>query len=125
MPQANPVNWFEIPAKDLARSKKFYETVFGLTLSDLDIGPAKMAMFEMEKDNYGAAGALVQSEGYTPSHDGSIVYFNVPSIEATLEAITAAGGKTLLPMTSIGEHGHIAHFEDTEGARVALHQSPA
>ena len=47
------------------------------------------------------------------------------SIDPTLEAIEGAGGKTLVPKQSIGEHGFIAHFEDTEGNRVAVHESPA
>ena len=25
----NAINWFEIPVKDFARAKKFYETLFG------------------------------------------------------------------------------------------------
>ncbi len=29
-----------------------------------------------------------------------------------------------MPRMGIGEHGFIAHFEDTEGNRVALHESP-
>ena len=35
--------------------------------------------------------------------------------------VVDAGGKTLLPKISIGEHGFVAHFEDSEGNRVALH----
>ena len=31
------------------------------------------------------------------------------------------GGATLMPKTGIGEHGYIAHFQDCEGNRVALH----
>lgn len=59
-----------------------------------------------------------------PSHDGSLVYLNVDKIDLTLEAINSTGGKTLMPKMSIGEHGFIAHFEDTEGNRVALHEFP-
>ena len=42
---------------------------------------------------------------------------------AVEDLTAAAGGKTLLPLTPIGEHGHIAYFEDSEGNRVALHQA--
>ncbi len=38
--------------------------------------------------------------------------------------VNGNGGKTLMPRTSIGDHGFIAHFEDTEGNRVALHEAP-
>ena len=42
-------------------------------------------------------------------------------IEGTLHKVNANGGKTLMPKTGIGEHGYIAHFQDCEGNRVALH----
>jgi len=125
MPTANPVNWFEIPTTDLQRAKKFYEAAFGIELTLMEKPGMKMAWFPMEMGAPGAAGTLVNNEHFTPSHDGSLVYFNVPSIEATLEKIGKVGGKTLMPLMSIGEHGTIAHFEDTEGNRVALHQYPA
>lgn len=117
----NPVGWFEIPTNDINRAKTFYEQVFGTELTLNEMGPAKMAMFPMEKDATGATGALIKSEGYTPSHSGTIVYFPVDDIEGTLKKIQGKGGKTLLPKTSIGEHGFYAQFEDTEGNRVALH----
>ena len=119
--QTNPVNWFEIPVNDLERAKQFYETVFGLQLSLNEMGPMKMAWFPMSEGGGGATGTLMQSEGYTPSHAGTLVYFSVTDIEGTLDKVNANGGKTLLPKTSIGEHGYIAHFQDCEGNRVALH----
>jgi hypothetical protein len=121
---ANPVNWFEIPVSDLGRAKKFYEAVLGIEIAENEMGPNKMGWFPMEMGAAGAAGTLIQGEAYTPSHDGSIVYLHVDAIDPTLEAIAAAGGKTLVPRGSIGEFGFIAHFEDSEGNRVALHESP-
>jgi len=117
----NPVNWFEIPVRDLDRAKGFYEHVLQVTLSPMEMGEGKMAMFPMEQDAPGATGALMQSEGYTPSHEGSVVYFSVPDIAATLARAQEKGGKVLLDKTGIGEHGFIAQVEDCEGNRVALH----
>ncbi|MFC1757380.1 hypothetical protein ACFL2H_01255 [Planctomycetota bacterium] len=67
---------------------------------------------------------MIQGEGYTPSRDGSLVYIHVDAIDPTLELIGGNGGKTLMPRMSIGQYGVIAHFEDTEGNRVALHETP-
>ena len=119
--QTNPVNWFEIPVNDLERAKQFYETVFGFQLSLNEMGPMKMAWFPMTQGGPGATGTLIQSEGYAPSHAGTLVYFSVPGIEGALDKVNANGGKLLMPKTSIGEYGHIAHFRDCEGNRVALH----
>ncbi len=119
----NPVNWFEIPVKDLDRAKKFYESVFGVKLQMEEMGPMKMAWFPMLQDASGAAGSLVKADGYTPSHEGTVVYLSVEDIEVTLAKIKANHGKTLLPKMGIGEYGFIAQFEDTEGNRVALHST--
>jgi len=119
--QTNPVNWFEIPATDLSRAKNFYEAVLGFDLALNEMGPLKMAWFPIQADSSGSTGTLVQAEGYTPSHDGSLVYFQVDDIEATLAKVAENGGVQLRPKMSIGEYGFVAHFQDSEGNRVALH----
>jgi predicted enzyme related to lactoylglutathione lyase len=123
--RANPVNWFEIPVTDMARAKEFYAGVFALEIADAEMGPNKMGWFPMEMNAAGSPGTLIQGDGYKPSHDGSLVYIHVDAIDSTLAAINAGGGKMLMPRTSIGQHGFIAHFEDTEGNRVALHEAPS
>lgn len=119
------MNWFEIPVIDIDRAKKFYTASLGFPLEDMEMGPVKMAMFPMDTEGFGAGGSLTQAENYTPSHTGTMVYFPVSDIDATLQKIGAAGGKTLAPKASIGEHGHIGLFEDTEGNRIGLHTPPS
>lgn len=119
--QINPVNWFEIPVEDLARAKTFYENVFSFELSINDMGPLKMAWFPMTEKAPGSTGTLIKADGYTPSHNGSLVYFSVDDIEEILNKVNKNGSKTLNPKMSIGEYGFVAHFEDCEGNRVALH----
>jgi predicted enzyme related to lactoylglutathione lyase len=119
----NPVNWFEIPVNNLERARRFYESVLGVTLSLNDLGPLKMAWFPMTQEGTGATGTLVKAESYVPSHAGTMVYFSVDDIEGTLTKVTTAGGKVLNPKMSIGEYGFVAHFEDCEGNRVALHST--
>jgi uncharacterized protein len=119
--EMNPIVWFEIPANDIERAKSFYETLLGVGLSLNEMGPLKMAWFPMKEGVSGATGSLVQAEGYVPSHSGTVVYFSVDDINGTLDKANANGGKTLLPKMDIGEYGFIAHLEDSEGNRVALH----
>ena len=117
----NPVGWFEIPAIDLNRAKKFYEAVLDVQLTFATMGPVEMAWFPSVEDGIGASGTLIKSEGYTPSHAGTLIYFTAPDIERTLAKVNANGGKILTPKTSIGEYGFYAFFEDSEGNRLALH----
>jgi uncharacterized protein len=119
---ANPIVWFEIPVSDMQRATTFYEAVFDVKLSPLDMDGMQLAFFPADREHYGAGGALIHSPPITPSHHGTTVYFRVASIDPALEKIVAAGGKTLIPRRDIGQYGFMAQFEDTEGNRVALHE---
>ena len=120
---ANAINWFEIPVNNFDKAKDFYEKVFNSELSVMEMGPTKMAMFPWEQGGTGSTGALVKAETYVPSYQGSMVYFSVDDIDGTLNKVNENGGKTLNPKMNIGEYGFVAHFEDCEGNRVALHST--
>ena len=121
--QPNPVNWFEIPVTDIQPAIMFYGEAFGIKLEPVEMGPNTFAFFPMEKGAAGAGGTLIQGQGSKPSQQGTTVYFRVDSIDPVLDQIGKAGGKTLLPRGSVGQYGFIAHFEDSEGNRVALHEA--
>ena len=118
----NPVNWFEIPVADMERARSFYEAILEIEITINEMGALLMGWFPFDHSAPGATGTLVKAESYIPSHSGTMVYFSVPEINDITERIPSAGGRVLNPKFSIGEHGFCAHFEDTEGNRVALHQ---
>jgi len=97
--------------------------VLNLRLEHMEMGPSAMEMFRADPQSPGSGGALIATDGYTPSHQGSMVYFSVADIDATLARVTEAGGQTLVPKMSIGEFGFIGQFEDSEGNRVGLHST--
>lgn len=121
------ISWFEIPATDLARAQAFYETVFGIKMTALDLPNIRMRMFPIE-DRMGVGGALVDSGGFhKPSGtDGPLIYLNAnPDVQTVLDKVEAAGGKILLGKTEISpEYGYMAVLFDTEGNRIALHSVP-
>lgn len=117
----NPVNWFEIPVTDINRAQSFYESILKIELNLNDFGGLKMAWFPMDDQGTGATGTLVQNDAYTPSYQGTMVYFSVTDIEATLALVESHGGKVINAKQSIGEFGFVGHFEDSEGNRVGLH----
>jgi predicted enzyme related to lactoylglutathione lyase len=123
----NAISWFEIPATDLGRAQKFYETIFGTTLTALDLPNIKMRMFQLE-DMMGVGGAIVDSGGFhKPSlTDGPLIYLNGnPDVQLVLDKIEAAGGQIMVPKTMISpEYGYMAVFIDSEGNRIALHSVP-
>ena len=121
MKTTNLVNWFEIPAKDLVRAQKFYESVFKIKLQAPTASNGNMASFPGAHEYAGAMGALVPSATTVPSQQGTVVYFSCPDLNEALQRVKENGGQILLPRTDIGENGCFAHFCDTEGNRVGLH----
>ena len=113
----NAISWFEIPATDLARATKFYETIFAVTLNPLDMDSIKMRMFPID-DMMGVGGAVVDSGGFhKPSTtDGPLIYLNGnPDVQTILDKVEAAGGKIMVPKTEISpDYGYMAVIIDTE-----------
>ena len=60
----NAISWFEIPATDLDRAQKFYETIFDITLNPMDLPNIKMRMFPLDDMKNGVGGAIVDSGGF-------------------------------------------------------------
>lgn len=124
MSNPHSVTWFEIPVSDLARATAFYSKVLDIEMSGVDFGGAKMSLFPVAgKHDYPVVhGALVAGRDYTPGPNGPLLYLNGGSdLAVALGRVETAGGKVVTPKTSIGEHGFMAIFVDTEGNRVALH----
>lgn len=121
----NALNWFEISVSDMARAKKFYETVFNIKMDESEMMGMKMAFFPSENMNGKVSGGLVQGPMHKPSMDGAKIYFNGnPDLSDALGRVEAAGGKVMMPKTQISpEIGHMAFFTDSEGNAVALHSS--
>jgi predicted enzyme related to lactoylglutathione lyase len=119
---ANAINWFEIPAKNFARAKSFYESVLGVRIEEMPHPAYKYGMIPADMEKGQVGGGLVQGEGFEPSGKGTIVYLNGgDDLAAPLARVEKAGGKIVMPKTSIGANGFMAQFIDTEGNRVALH----
>ena len=70
--KTNSLNWFEVPATDIKRAKKFYETVFNITMEEMEMGGMKSAMFPMEGGSGKANGCLTKSDMHKPSMTGCI-----------------------------------------------------
>ncbi|GGD52808.1 VOC family protein [Lacimicrobium alkaliphilum] len=117
----NPVGWFEIPVTDMDRAKAFYTKAFNVELEVLEMGPCLMAMFPFNHENPGCSGALVKGPQYTPAQAGLMIYFMCDEVTACLNNIQTAGGKLLQEKMSIGEHGFIGLFSDSEGNKLGLH----
>jgi len=122
------ISWFEIPATDIDRAQKFYETIFDMKMNAMDFGNTKMRAFPLDDPMEGIGGTLIDSGGFhKPSlTEGPMIYLNGnPDVNIVLGKVEKAGGKILTPKTEISpEYGFMAVFQDTEGNRIALHSVP-
>lgn len=123
----NPVRWFEIYVQDMPRARKFYESVFQVTLQQLDnpesLNPKDFEIwtFPMEKESGGSGGALVRMNGFSSGQNSVLIYFGCADCSVEVERVKKAGGRVEHEKFSIGQYGFIAHVYDTEGNMIGLH----
>jgi len=117
----NPVGWFEIYVDDMVRAKKFYETVFSVSLECLESPEIEMWAFPGVMNASGASGSLVRMPGFSPGRNSVIIYFTCEDCAIEVEKIKASGGVIEKPKFSIGQYGFIALGYDTEGNMIGLH----
>ena len=122
----NPVVWFEIYVQDMARARKFYETVLQCQLETLkspegEAQNMQMLSFPGDMTTMGASGALVKMADGPAGVGGTIVYFSCDDCAVEQARVEKAGGKVCKPKFPIGEYGFCALVTDTEGNMVGLH----
>jgi len=124
----DPVVHFELPAEDRERMAAFYGSVFGWQTELL--GP--------EMGSYTVV-TTTESEGSRPTTPGAInggfflrtsdsasqapsVVIAVADVQASLDAVAAAGGTVAGPPQEIPGVGLYGSFHDTEGNRMSVLQ---
>ncbi|RCH56633.1 VOC family protein [Mucilaginibacter hurinus] len=119
------ISWFEIPAVDISRAQKFYETIFDIEMIPMDMEDTKMRLFPVEDMMTGIGGALCEvPDMLTPSADkGTLIYLNGgDDLDQVLAKVETAGGTIHTPKMQISpEYGFMGLFIDTEGSRIGLH----
>ncbi len=121
MKNGDALTWFEIPAADLRRATRFYETVLGHTMKAETMGPSSMSIFPYREP--GVGGCVITGDGHVPGPGGTVVYLDAaPKLDDALARVVPAGGRIALPKTALpNDLGFFAHVIDTEGNRVGLH----
>jgi hypothetical protein len=106
----------ELPAKDLEKTKEFYETVFEWEVV-IQTGFEDYAFFKESEDGIG--GAFQKSDKII---NGEItLYINTDNIDLSLEKIKDANGEVVQKKTQISEeYGYFALFKDVSGNLMGL-----
>jgi predicted enzyme related to lactoylglutathione lyase len=116
------IDWFEIPARDIDRAQRFYETLIGSPMHRETIAGQTLAIFDHASTGVGGC-VIAGSNAPAPSTSGTLVYLCArPSLDAALARLEQAGGRVLTPKVQLpGDMGCYAHVADSEGTRVGLH----
>ena len=118
---SHPIVHIEIPAAKAGDAGKFYGEVFGWKIE-----ADQMYNYVQFAAEGGPGGGFVELAGEAPiqyNPDSLLVYIGTDDIDASLAAVEAHGGKTVLPKTEIPHVGWWAVFTDPSGNRVALYTS--
>lgn len=105
-------NFIELPARDLAASQSFFETVFGMTMTAF--GPTYACTLTGDVD----IGLQADQEEATKA---PLPVIEVTDLEATLAAVTGAGAAITKPIFSF-PGGRRFHFLDPGGNELAAMQ---
>ena len=122
----NKVVLFEIPASDLTKAKRFYETIFDWKVELWEDEGAMALTTAVDKDQQPIELGGINGGFYKRKSKDDYPSFGVQtdSIDKSLKAIEKAGGKVVTPKHSIGEWGFMADFADPEGNVIALWERP-
>lgn len=114
------IHWFEIPAANFDRAVAFYQQVLQLQLKQEDFMADRIAVFP------DSSGCIMTSPRLPAGGQGCRIYLDGgPDLAATLQRVVQAGGKVLLPITTLEDgNGDIALIEDCEGNSIGLHVEP-
>ena len=110
---SSPIVYVEIAGPDGDALKAFYDAVFGWRMDGV------------KRPGYGfvptvEAGDVLWGVRQDPAE--TLIYIQVPDLQATLDAINAHGGQTVVPPTEVPGVVAFALFSDPAGNRMGLVQ---
>jgi predicted enzyme related to lactoylglutathione lyase len=114
MSKPGPICYIEIGATDVVRTAQFYDSVFGWEFADIS-----STGYSTFGTGDGIGGGIYRTDKIKPG-GGIIVYIAVDDITATLDLVTSAGGKTIVPKSEIPGTGWYGHFADPDGNNLGL-----
>lgn len=113
--------WFEIPADDTGRAKKFYGDLFGWKVNPMPGGVADYHHVDTGGADASPDGGLMKRQN--PGHRGITNFVAVTSVDESAAKVQKLGGTICMPKTPVPGMGYFAICLDTEGNTFGLWQS--
>ena len=109
------VCWFEIPAENLDRAKKFYNALFGWKIAPFPgmQGPEAQSYLHIDTggDEASPDGGLMSRK---QPQQNITQYISVSSVADSAAQVERLGGKICMPKTAVPGMGYFAVCQDTE-----------
>ncbi|MBI4251574.1 MAG: VOC family protein [Candidatus Tectomicrobia bacterium] len=122
----DPVHHFQLPAKDMALLRPFYEGVFGWQIQEVPgMDYHLIATVPTDGRGWPTVPGGINGGFYRPgpqSPAGVQITISVGSMDETLRKIEASGGRVLMPKTPVGGFGFYAQIADPEGTALGVWQ---
>jgi predicted enzyme related to lactoylglutathione lyase len=116
--------YFEIPADNVGRAKKFYKSLLGWTIEPTAMPASMPATMEYQDVKTGEpkAGTLAMGGMYRRQMPGTplTVYAMVEDFDKVVGKVEKLGGKILMPKMKVEGVGLTAVVQDTEGNVIGL-----
>jgi predicted enzyme related to lactoylglutathione lyase len=115
---SDPMVYFEMPADDVERAKRFYENVFDWKIDyipRIDYHSVQTRGVEMD----GIGGGLIKRKA---AGQPVMNYVRVSSIEECSKKVIENGGMVVLERQLVPGFGAYSIIRDTEGNLVGMHQ---
>lgn len=113
MHAADKINYVEFPARDIERTKAFFEAAFGWSF--VDYGPDYAAFSDQGLDGGFFRSGLRSST----ERGGALIVLYSAALEATQERVERAGGQIVRPIFAF-PGGHRFHFVEPSGNELAV-----
>ncbi len=114
---ASSIVWFEIPADDLGRARKFYGALFGWKMQKF---PGPMEYWHVNTGGPEASPDGGMMKRQNPGQQGITNYLSVASVDKSAKKVEALGGKICMGKTPVPSMGYFVVCQDTEGNMFAL-----
>lgn len=113
MDKTNTIDYLEIPVKDIAASKTFFEQLFGWTFVDYG---TEYCSFD---DGRSQGGLYLSSTSFTVASGCPLIVFYNSALEATQTRVEECGG-TIVKEIFAFPGGRRFHFADPNGNEYAI-----
>jgi hypothetical protein len=114
---ASSIVWFEIPANDTARAKKFYSSLFGWKIKKFAGAAEEYWHIDTGGDDASPDGGMI-----TRKHPAHTItnYISVASVDKAAAKLKKLGGEICMEKTAVPTMGYFVICKDTEENCFAL-----